>query len=97
MITPRLTPVVIFAALQIPAVQAASPLRGQLLYENFCHHCHWAEIHYRVNSKVDSRDELLHMVAVWQREMRLGWRAGEISDVASYLNWIYYRFPDTIQ
>jgi len=97
MITPRLAPVVIFAALQIPTVQAASPMRGQLLYENFCHHCHWADVHYRVNSEVDSWDKLLHMVAMWQGEMRLGWRVEEVADVASYLNWVYYRLPGDIQ
>lgn len=72
-------------------------MRGRLLYENFCHHCHMTEIHYRVNSKVDSWAELLHMVATWQEEMRLRWQAEEVADVASYLNWVYYRFPNDPQ
>ena len=97
MITPRLAPAVIFAALQISTVQAANPMRGHLLYENFCHHCHWADIHYRVNREVDSRDDLLRMVAMWQKEMRLGWHEEEVADVASYLDWVYYRFPGSRQ
>ena len=97
MITPRLAHLVIFAALHIPAAEAANPIRGYLLYENFCHHCHITEIHYRVKSDVGSRDELLHMVDMWQAEMHLGWRKEEIADVASYLDWAYYRFPGSIQ
>lgn len=69
-------------------------MRGRLLYENFCYHCHITEIHYRVNSRVDSLGMLVHMVALWQEEMQLGWRAEDVADVTSYLNWVYYRFPD---
>jgi hypothetical protein len=93
MITPRIAAVVLVTALLVPDIQAASPLRGRLLYENFCHHCHMTEIHFRVNSKVDSWGKLLHLVAIWQQEMELGWRAQEVMDVASYLNRVYYRLP----
>jgi hypothetical protein len=85
----------LLATLLVPTTEAASPVRGRLLYENFCYHCHMTEIHYRVNSEVDSWGKLLHMVTMWQEEMRLGWRAEEVADVASYLNWVYYGFPDS--
>ena len=94
MITPHLTAAALAALLLAPAASAVSPMRGQLLYENFCYHCHISEIHYRVDSDLHSWGGLLHKVAVWQEEMRLGWRAEEVADVASYLNWIYYGFAD---
>jgi hypothetical protein len=94
MITPRFTAVALAALLFAPGGYAGSPMRGQLLYANFCHHCHLSEIHYRVNSDLESWGDLVHKVVVWQEEMELGWRAEEVVDVASYLNWVYYRFPD---
>ena len=93
MIAPRLATATLLATLLVPAARAASPMRGQLLYENRCYHCHLAGIHYRVNSKVDSWGKLLNMVAMWQGEMKLGWWAEDVTDVASYLNLRYYRFP----
>ena len=84
----------LLAALLVPTAEAASPLRGRLLYENFCYHCHMTEIHYRVNSEADSWGKLMQLVSMWQEEMRLGWHTEEVEDVASYLNWVYYRFPD---
>ena len=92
MIAPRLVTATLLATLLVPAARAASPMRGQLLYENWCYHCHLAGIHYRVNSKVDSWGKLLNMVAMWQGEMKLGWWAEDVTDVASYLNLRYYRF-----
>jgi hypothetical protein len=94
MITPPVASAALLAALLVPTAEAASALRGRLLYENFCYHCHITEIHYRVNSRVDSLGKLVHMVALWQEEMQLGWRAEDVADVTSYLNWVYYRFPD---
>jgi hypothetical protein len=89
---PPLVPVALIAALAVPSAQAASPMRGQLLYGNFCHHCHMTEIHFRVHRRVGTWGELIRMISVWQEEMALGWRAEEITDVASYLNRIYYGF-----
>ncbi len=94
MITPPVASALLLAATLVTTAEAASPMRGQMLYENFCYHCHMTEIHYRVNSKVDSWGKLLHTVSMWQQEMGLGWRAEELADVASYLNRVYYGFPD---
>lgn len=96
MITPRLAIGVLVAVLLAPAARAENPVRGRMLYENWCHHCHLTEIHYRVGSKVDSWEKLLQMVGIWQGEMRLGWQAEDIADVASYLNGRYYRFPGVV-
>ncbi|MEA3273934.1 MAG: hypothetical protein U9Q81_01255 [Pseudomonadota bacterium] len=82
-------------AVALAPAHGANTLRGRLLYDNFCHHCHMPEIHYRVNSRVDSRAELRRMVAVWQEEMKLGWDDQDVRDVASYLDHVYYRLPDS--
>ena len=95
MITSRLAAAALAFLLLAPNTRAANPLRGQLLYDSFCHHCHLSEIHYRVGSKVTSWGKLLKMVAIWQGEMQLGWQAEDIADVASYLDRRYYRFPST--
>ena len=95
MITPRLAAAALIFLLLMPNTRAANPLRGKLLYESFCHHCHLSEIHYRVGVKVGSWGKLLQTVTVWQGEMQLGWQAEEIADVASYLNRRYYRLPGT--
>ena len=72
---------------------AASPERGRLLYENYCYHCHLTEIHFRVNSKIDSWQRLQNTVGNWQREMGLGWRREDVTDVTRYLNDRYYQLP----
>ena len=96
MMMPRLAVTALATVLLVPTVRAENPMRGQLLYENWCSHCHLTEIHYRVARKVDSWDKLLQMVRVWQGEMQLGWQAEDILDVASYLNRRYYRFPGVL-
>ncbi|MCG6862617.1 MAG: hypothetical protein LJE70_15260 [Chromatiaceae bacterium] len=93
--TPRLAAAAIIVVFLMPAAHAANPMRGQLLYENWCYHCHLTEIHFRVDSKVDSWGKLLQMVAVWQAEMNLGWKPEDVADVASYLNRRYYGLVGT--
>jgi len=91
----RLAAAALLTTLLLSAAHAESPMRGRLLYENWCHHCHLTEIHYRVGRKADSWGKLLQMVEIWQGEMHLGWRVEEIADVASYLNRHFYRFPSS--
>jgi hypothetical protein len=74
-------------------VSADNPERGRLLYENFCYHCHMTEIHFRVNSKIDTWERLRETVRIWQGEMGLGWRAEDILDVSGFLNSRYYQLP----
>jgi hypothetical protein len=94
MITRCLTALLILSIAFLSSVHAASADRGQLLYNNFCYHCHISEIHYRVGSKISNWAELVHMVSVWQEEMKLGWTAEDVTDVASWLDWVYYQLPD---
>ncbi len=92
--TSKLRYLITAAALTAAPTQAANPERGHLLYDNFCHHCHLSEIHYRVNSEIDSWEELTRMVAMWQGEMGLDWDGSDVQDVASWLDWVFYRLPD---
>ena len=77
-----------------PATWAADPQRGRLLYETFCYHCHISAIHYRVPARADSWGALLGQVALWQGEMGLGWSRDEVTDVAAWLDRIYYQLAD---
>ena len=95
MLTRQLIFVLVLAALVGPPAHAASPERGRLLYQGFCYHCHISEIHFRVNNRVDSWDELVRIVAMWQAEMGLDWTAGDIEDVAAWLDQRYYHLRDT--
>jgi len=72
---------------------AANPERGRLLYENYCYHCHMTEIHFRLNSRIDTWDRLRHSVRIWQGEMKLGWGEEDVTDVAGFLNERFYRLP----
>ena len=89
---PRTLPLLL--AIACVPVQAASPERGRLLYGNYCYHCHLTEIHFRVNSKIDSPEALRQTVRIWQGEMGLGWKEEDVRDVASYLNARYYQLPE---
>lgn len=83
-------------AVTATAVPAADMVRGRLLYDTFCGHCHISGIHYRVGSRVRSREDIIRYVDVWQGEMRLGWSREEIDDVSAWLDWAHYRLsaPD---
>jgi hypothetical protein len=79
-------------ALTLPAASlGADAVRGRLLYDNFCGHCHLTEIHHRARSEVHVMADLQRLVDVWQKEMGLGWGPAEIRDVSAWLDWAYYR------
>jgi mono/diheme cytochrome c family protein len=94
MITRRLAALPLLVILAAPAADAGSADRGRLLYENFCHHCHISEIHYRDGSSINNWAELIRMVTMWQAEMGLDWTTEDIVDVASWLDWVFYRLAD---
>lgn len=93
MITRHRTGLLLLAAALGSTAQAADPVRGHLLYDTFCFHCHMSEIHYRAASEIDSWARLRRTVAIWQGEMNLLWSEEEVRDVASYLNQRYYHLP----
>jgi mono/diheme cytochrome c family protein len=66
--------------------------RGQLLYENHCQGCHTSVVHVRESRRARSLKDLEYWVTRWSGELKLQWRADEISDVVDYLNRHYYKF-----
>ena len=87
----------ILLAFAAGAAEARPPseYRGMLLYENNCRFCHYRFLHYRPQRKVHSLTELERQIAIWQAEIHLDWDAEDLADVRSYLNRLYYGFPDS--
>jgi hypothetical protein len=72
---------------------AVDAYRGGLMYENFCHYCHYRNVHFRPRARVRSLDDLAREIRLWQEVANLRWSNDDIADVQAYLNWLYYRFP----
>lgn len=68
-------------------------LRGELLYSTHCISCHSTQLHWRDKKVVTSWATLSAEVDRWQKVSGLGWREEDVSDVARYLNALYYGFP----
>ena len=73
-----------------------NPGRGQLLYATHCIACHNTQVHWRANKRATDWASLRDWVRRWQAVQGLGWSEDDISDVARYLNLLYYRYatPD---
>jgi mono/diheme cytochrome c family protein len=85
-----------FAASLLLVAQRATPAeaaRGQALYEAKCSGCHSESVHGRRNRAAGDFDSVRRWVARWSDNLGLRWDAGEIDDVAAYLNGRYYRYP----
>jgi hypothetical protein len=76
-----------------PAVAAADVQRGRLLYETYCIACHTTQAHWRDKHIVGSWSDLLYQVTRMQKNAGQNWSSTEISDVAAYLNEIFYKMP----
>lgn len=64
--------------------------RGRLIYENHCRVCHESMVHIRANHKAHSRGDVYREVLRWSQELKLNWRADEVTDVAEYLFLTFY-------
>ncbi|MDI1269512.1 MAG: cytochrome C [Polaromonas sp.] len=69
-------------------------LRGELLYSTHCIACHNAQLHWRDRKAARNWASLKAEVERWQTTTGLGWREEDVTDVARYLNALYYRFPE---
>ena len=69
-------------------------LRGELLYSTHCIGCHNAQLHWRDKKAANNWASLKAEVERWQKTSGLGWREEDVTDVARYLNTLYYRFPE---
>jgi mono/diheme cytochrome c family protein len=75
------------------AVGAGDLERGKLLYSARCVGCHDKSVHQRDARKAKSVDGIRTQVRRWDAYMGGAWGNGEVDDVATYLNDLYYKFP----
>jgi len=69
-------------------------VRGELLYSTHCIGCHNAQLHWRDKKAATNWGSLKAEVERWQKTTGLGWRGEDVTEVARYLNALYYRFPE---
>lgn len=74
--------------------KAADTLRGELLYNTHCVACHNAEVHWRNQRLATDWKSLNVQVRRWQSAIQLNWDDADIASTASYLNSLYYLFPE---
>jgi mono/diheme cytochrome c family protein len=67
--------------------------RGRLLYETHCIACHTTQAHWRDKHVVRSWADLLYQVTRMQNNAGQEWSMTEITDVAAYLNDLFYKMP----
>lgn len=78
------------------AQPAASPTRGELLYNNHCIECHTSQMHWRDRRQARDWPGLRAQVERWQAAAGLQWSEADITEVARHLDNTIYRFtPDT--
>ena len=91
--------VVMFGVFGIFAALAAEPARdasrGELLYVRHCVACHTAQVHWRDKTLATNWKSLNAEVRRWQNAMGQTWGQPDITEVALYLNTLYYHFPVT--
>ena len=78
------------AAVPSPAQDAE---RGRVLYETFCHTCHYERVHERPRERsvVKSSTDLRSQVARWSERTRMRFTPQDVDDVAEYLNRSHYK------
>lgn len=76
------------------SAHAQDPERGRVLYETFCHTCHYERVHERPpgRSVVKSQAELRLQVARWAERAPMRFTPQDVDDVAEYLNQSHYKF-----
>jgi len=78
------------------SAQAQDAGRGRLLYETHCLSCHYERIHKRDASRslVKSMPQLRQEVADRAATTGRPFAAGDLDDIAEYLNRSHYRFKN---
>lgn len=75
------------------AQAASDATRAELLYSTYCVACHNTQVHWREKKIATDWTTLKSQVNRWQAAATLKWGDEEITDVARYLNGLYYRYP----
>ena len=81
------------AAAPAAAQTAATPSRGELLYDTHCKACHREQLHWRDKKLATDWPSLREQVRHWQATALLGWSEADIVEVTRHLNDAYYHFP----
>lgn len=68
--------------------------RGELLYNTHCVACHTTQVHWREQRLAQDWETLTKQVHRWQANVGLNWNDEDIAAVASYLNKLYYEYPE---
>lgn len=76
-----------------PAEPAREASRSELLYSTHCIACHTERVHWREKKLATDWATLQAQVRRWQGNISLGWDDADITEVARYLNRLYYRYP----
>lgn len=76
-----------------PDLTAASPARGEQLYQNHCTGCHDSVVHVRERRKAATLAEVQAQILRWRQVLALPWRDDDVRDVLQHLNERYYRYP----
>lgn len=71
----------------------ADAARGALLYDTACAACHTTQAHWRDKRIVRSWGDLIYQVTRWQHNAGQTWSAGDVADVAAFLNRRFYGLP----
>ena len=83
------------AAAPALAQTAATPSRGELMYDTHCKACHSEQMHWRDKKLATDWPSLRELVRHWQASALLGWSEADIVGVTRYLNDSHYGFPDS--
>ncbi|MDP3169970.1 MAG: cytochrome C [Polaromonas sp.] len=89
-------PVIVLVSLagHVAAQIKKDAVRGELLYSTHCIACHNAQLHWRDKKAAKNWDSLKAEVERWQKNSGLGWREEDVTEVARYLNTLYYHFAE---
>jgi len=74
-------------------IAVAQQGRGELLYSTYCDACHTVQVHWRAKKAATDWGSLVAEVRRWQVSSKLEWSNSDVQAVATYLNAIYYRYP----
>ena len=75
------------------AEPARDASRGELLYTTHCIACHTTQAHWRDKKIATDWTSLQAQVRRWQGAAGQKWSEPDISEVARYLNTLYYHYP----
>jgi mono/diheme cytochrome c family protein len=79
------------------AQRKLSEARGELLYMAHCNTCHTSQVHWREQKLAADWHSLVAQVRRWQAIGGLNWNEEEVTDVANYLNAVFYKYINTAQ